>query len=373
MSYIYKILGCMESALVVWAVFGVSIGLMYLYHEKLLKKDGLTLVSWQKVLCRLTVALPVVLMVAFRSYETGADTANMWNGYLACETMTFWEAVTYEPTAFVFYTARWLVYHLTGGSMQIYFLLIALPTLYFVVAGIEKWGLKYNATALFVFYSCFGLNLIDQARQMISVALLFYAYYYAFHGQWKKYIPFVIAAGLLHLSALFCGVLIYLMQPREEKSWKNKLTLIVLAVSVFAMGPMLKLAGELVRGTMYYAYIERVSFKGFGLGFFITLIPTVVPALLFQNKLDKERRMRNTMLVVAFMRYAAYYSFFLYRLFYYFGSVNVIALPLVLERSSEKNRKLVWVITIGLCVGYFLLNFCASYAEVYFPYRPFWA
>lgn len=372
MSYIYKILGCMDSLTIIWLVFGASIGLMYLYHEKLLKKDGLTLASWQKALCRIAVALPVTLLVALRSRETGADTVNMWNGYLASMNLTFFEALSYEPTAVLFFAARWAISHLTGGNVQVYFFIIAAITMYFVVLAIEKWDLKYSATALFVFYSCFGLILMNQARQMISVAILLYAYWYAYHGEWKKYIPFAIVAGMLHLSALLCGVLIYLMQPREEKSWKNKAALIIMAVSVVAMQPMLMLLGELVRGTMYYSYIDSIRFQMVGLGFFITLIPTVVPAFLFQRKLDSERRMRNTMLMVAPIRYAAYYSYYLYRLFYYFGSVNVIALPLVLERCSENKRRLVKVIIFGLCIGYFLLNFCVSYNDAYFPYRPFW-
>ena len=378
MSLLESVSTHFDSIVFVWSGYLLSMLFFYLYNYKFKityagRKDAIAvkLVSFfNRTIC----ILPVVLPITVRSMYTGADTYNYWQSFIKFQNYSFFDAITFDLTAVLYNVFRWAVVKLTHANVQVFFFLFAFATMYLVVLTIEKWNLKYGCTALFVFYCCFGLNLMNQMRQMFAVAILLYAYQYAYNKQFKKYFIWAVFAGLFHFSALLSAVVIWVLQKDKKNQFKEYLYYFVLCFSVFGMQYLFSFLNLLMNATKYGTmYLEEsvVENTSVGLGLLLAIIPNVIPIIMFQKRLDKENRFRNTILLTLPARLAGYYSYYVYRIMYYFSIQSVVALPLILEKKS-KNKKYIKAIIYFLCVSYFILFYVWKGSEIYFPYITIW-
>ncbi len=360
-----------ESIVKLWIVFLISSAMVYFYNNVICIKVKLPFVI--KFILRIIVIAPISIMVGIRGQTVGADTFNMWNVYVSQSGMSLEQALAEDASAVLFQLFRWLVSRMTDANVQIYFSLIAFITMYFVILTIEKWKIKESAFAILVFLSCYGPLLFNQARQMIAVSIMLYAYWYAYNKKIKPYVFLSVIAGLIHMSAIPAAVLTYAVQFNRKSNVRQLVYFILIAVSAFALEPIMSVVGRLFVGTKYYEkYFVGYEAVSLGLGLVLTMIPTVIPALFYRRRIDRERKISNTIMLVFPSRLAGYTSYFLYRMSYYFGCVNAIAFAKAVENSTGYKKFFARIIILGMCVVYFLLYYGWSDAYTYFPYYTFY-
>lgn len=359
-------------------VFGFSVLIYSWYgHRRRMGFAGRErkLENWEIILCRVAVVLPVALMVGLRSYMTGADSDNMYKYYLATLDTSLFDWLRANFTSVLYDLVRWLCCRITGGNVQVFLFLLAFVTLYLVVAAIDNWKLKYRGTALAIYYCLFGLILFDQSRQMLAMAVLMYAFKYAYKRQPKKYIPLVITAGLIHITAFIAGAAVLFLTRR--KHFKNRMTenLVYIGelVLICVLVPVgISLIGVIFEGTKYEKYAIATGDGTIGLGFFLALLPTALPAVLLSLDMDKQNRMRDNILMVIPTRYAGYTSTFVSRMSYYFSGVCVFAFPYAIQKARGDRRRFYQLMILVCCVVYFILWYWWKNAYIYLPYMTFW-
>lgn len=362
------------SIIFLWSGYLLSMLFFYCFNYKYRitysgRTDG-TIGKMVKFISRTICILPVALPVAFRGIYTGADTYNYWQGYLRFQNYDFIDAITYDLTSFFYNIIRWIVVRLSGGNVQIFFFLFSFVTLYFVVLAIEAWNLKNGCTALCFFYCCFGPNLMNQMRQMLAVAILLYAYKFAYEKNLKKYCVYAIIAGLFHFSALLSAVIIWMLQKEKKNKLKEYAFYTAMCIGMLCMQHILSLLAIFMESTKYGSlYLENYVGENTAIGFglILSIIPNVIPVFWLQKKLDRENRFRNTIFMTLPIRLAGYYSYFVQRVMYYFCVESIIALPMALE-NTKKNKKYVKLVLYVLNVSYFILYYVVAHGDGYFPY-----
>lgn len=378
MSLLESINTHFSSIVILWSGYLLSIGFFYLYNYKYRftyrgKQEGLAgrcVLFVNRTIC----ILPVALTAAFRGMYTGADTYNYWQAYLRFRNNSFWDTVTFDLTGIFYNIVRWFLGRISNGNVQIFFFFFSFFTLYLLVTTIEKWNLKNGCLALFIFYSCFGPNLLNQMRQMFAVVILLYAYRYAYNKRFKEYFVLGIFAGLFHFSALLSAIIIWILQKDKKNKISEYLFYVGICVGMFGMQYLFTILNMFMNSTKYgslYLMETVENDVSIGFGLLLAIMPNIMPVWLFQKRLDKENRFRNTILMTLPARLAGYYSYYVYRIMYYFSIQSIIALPIIVENAS-KNRKYIKALIYILCIGYFVCYYVWKGQEIYFPYITYW-
>ena len=158
-----------DSLRIVCIGYLISIIIFALYNHWLWgmsESDYAKIKLWRKMILRILVLLPVAVTVGIRGFYAGADTHGVWLEYVRCAALSFGELFSYDITALLYNMGSWIICKLTNANVQIFMTFLAILTLYFIIAGIEKWKLRYGGLALFIFYFCLGPNMMNQSRQM---------------------------------------------------------------------------------------------------------------------------------------------------------------------------------------------------------------
>lgn len=374
MSFIESISYYSDSLMIVCVGYLISIKLFSVYNHQLWKSNLFNNIEfkwWQKIFIRIFTIVPVAIIVGIRGFYTGADTHGVWLEYIKCESMSFSELFSYDITALLYNTVSWIICKVTNANVQIFMTFMSTLTLYFIINGIEKWKLKYGGLSLFVFYFCLGPNMMNQSRQMLSVAIMFYAYFYTYNGKKVKYIFFVVLAGLIHLSALPAGIVIWFFNNDNRIKQHKFIFWFTFLVAIFGMKYLMPIFAIMFRGTKYYTYFLSVEDNLVGLGLVLVLIPTVIPAFILQKYMDEGNKMRNTIYMTLPFRLVGYYIYYAYRIYYYFSMQNVIAFTYALERMKSKNRFWAIILIVGSCLMWFFMYYGWLSANIYFPYMTY--
>lgn len=364
-----------DSILYVTLAFIWTIVVFSIYNNKkwLSKNYGYSKIGIFKSFIWKTISiLPLVIMAGIRGYYTGADTHGVWGEFLNCGRMTFREVLLYDITAELYSIYSWIVAQITNSNAQIFMASIAFITLYLILSGIEKWNIKYGGLAIFIFLSCLGLNVFNQSRQMLSVAVLFYGYFYAYENYNKKYFITIVIASLIHFVSLPPGLAIWFLNKKERgmkqsiKFWSIYIASIVLVRyflnSIIAVLPIQK----------YRQYSTISELNSIGMGLVLVCLPTVIMTLILHEYMrGDDKKIRNTILMTLPARLAGYTVYYVYRIYYYFSIQNVIAFPRELEKMSINNRRFYRLLIVSFCLTWFILFYGWLNADTYFPYQTY--
>lgn len=157
---------------------------------------------------------------AYRRIDVGTDTKNVIINYHRVSNMSLVEAVNYDTSCIGFNIIRWCIGKITNENNVVFIFFITAVTIYFVVLSIEKWKIKQVKTSLFIFYFCYGPILFDQIRQIMAVSIMLYAFYHIYNKNYKKYLFFVVIASLIHPTAIWAGIVIYIISKRKLNNKK---------------------------------------------------------------------------------------------------------------------------------------------------------
>lgn len=350
----------------------VSLLIFVVYTRRLQNVSNLNSYLNQVVnfLWRMAVILPVAFTAGIRSWNTGADTNNIANTYLSLSGSSLGDIFERFDSGIGFYIIGYGL-NMIGGSIPLFFGLIAFLTLYFIILGIERWNLRYPILGLFLFYCCLGLQLMNQARQLLALSILFYAYYDLFQNKMKRYWSAVIVAGIIHLSAILPGVVIAILVARKPlKNYRSLFWIMMAGVCVFISSIVIIVNKLAIFVDDKYTYLAEAESVSVGRGLVLAILP-IFPMFFLQKYLCAKQKLGDAVYWVIPIRLGAYNSYFLYRVLYYFESCAFIAFPLILEAVDSKKRLFYMFFISGCSLLYFLTYYCWQAAAVYFPYNTY--
>ncbi|MEK3683104.1 EpsG family protein [Paenibacillus sp. FSL R10-2736] len=365
------------TALLFWTFFAISIILAHFYQYIFNNFD--TIHGKQSLIIKWfflsIVILGPAIIIGVRRYDVGADTLNNWTAYINLGVVnsikiSFLNTGIDKP---LFFLIHYVIYLVFKGTPTVFFTIISFLTLFILALALDKWKDKLSISfALFVYYSFFGMQLLNQSRQMLALSILFYALFFLSEKKVLKYILIVCIAGMIHFTA-FVGILFMVFDFKRTKHYLGKTYLFyfILFGSTFFLESILKIASNIIPNK-YSAYINLYSSSDIGLGLALNVLPILVPILFFKSYIDASNHQylkRITFLTLPF-RLAGYISYFIMRMYYYGAIPIVILFPMIIRNTQTKKSKfLIFVFFVILCFVYYIVNYMYVNSAYLFPYH----
>ena len=377
MYFFQRIQEHIPTALLFWFAFLISIKLSSLYQKKRISYDSngaiirLNMRRFKKYFWTTLIIIAPSVLIGFRHYEVGADTINLVTSYSklsssADTSIIIWDKILYS-------VLRYIIFVLSNGNPTAFLFVMVFLTLFILVRALEYWIGKISIPmALLVYYALFGMQLLNQSRQLLALSILFYGMPYLLNNRIKKYLWYVLIASLFHFTALIgiaFAVIHYIL--KRYTLIKKEFIYVLWILSPLLIYPALILASKILPAS-YTVYIENLTFRGVGLGLLLTVFPVIIPIFLFRRYLtDNISEYLSVIALLAYpFRFAGYYSYFLMRLNYYSSIYMVLILPLIISKIKAKYRKQIAVFTIiFVFVVYYIVHFMYLDAADIFPYK----
>lgn len=324
----------LPSGILFWLVFLISIIASNFYQKIRLEKNEDGSIKIRKInklakfiMITIIVIFPA-LLIGLRAHDLGYDTTNYVTSFLNIQYNfslynVFYEIFGGEPLYHLF---RYLTFIIFNGNPTVFLFLMAFLTLYIFILGLDKWIDKISISlALFTYYALFGLQLLNQSRQLFALSILFYGFYYLANKKYWKYFLIVIIATSIHFSAII-GIFFPLLNFKENNfySLKKRMFLLSLFILPVLMYPIFTIIKYIIPES-YSSYLINISYDGIGLGLILTLIPVFLPIIIYYPFLKKKEVslfVRIASLTFPF-RLAGYYSYYIMRMHYY-GAIAMV-------------------------------------------------
>lgn len=335
----------------------------------------------------LAISLPI-LLATLRAESVGIDVTTYMKPLYLCskrsESMAaFWDNMKQDPAleyldygyAFIGYLAS----KLFGGLWGIFFinaLLCYIP----VLQGIRQIRIyqKNNHITLrlipywasmFVYFCLFYNNSLNQVRQLITCALLFYAFTVILNRKYfRAIVPFVVSCTIHVASILFVYiVIVYLIVKSKNSVLKALLTVALFVFAVFSIQifyMLMKVFNWIgLVGDKYQGEIFDVDYgeRNINLSWlFICLCTTIVTGI---NYLRNRKEILGGFLFFMSLSFLSLFNMSSYfasfgRLQLYFMIYSVVSLPLTYDmlKGVMKDRRLVSdVACIAIPLAYWIV------------------
>lgn len=366
----------LATALLFWLVFLTSIAISNFYQKKRIYTDGEGNISIRPISrirknfwTMLIIILPS-LLIGFRSFEIGSDTMNNVVSYslLAHE---YTPIIRWDRVFDSFF--RYCIFILSKGNPTFFLFAMAFVTLFILVKALDKWVDKISIPiALFVYYALFGMQLLNQSRQLIAVSIFFYAIPYLLERKYAKYLWYILVASLFHFTA-FIGVFFALLYFKKGyfAPIKKVFFYIVWSLSPVLIYPLLLIIHRFIPSS-YSGFIEIASYGGLGFGILVTIFPVVIPIFLYRRYIvDHATKYLTRIALLTYpLRFAGYYSYFLMRLNYYSSIFMVLVIPIIISNiKSKSKKKFATLVMIIILMIYYIVHYMYLYDGSMFPYK----
>lgn len=194
-----------------------------------------------------------------------------------------------------------------NGNFNMVMFICSLITNGFIYFGLEHYKNKINVPlSYFLYMILFYQKSFNIVRQMISVAIVFYAFKFLdlkekdniaikeykkyVLRQIAKYIMFVIIAGLFQrttLIMLVIPIILFIYRNPKYKILKILSYIVLLAIicNFSVIGEILKR----IEGLKYYAfYFSTNGESSFSINYLIRILPAILPYFLLRKEIDKD-------------------------------------------------------------------------------------
>lgn len=216
--------------------------------------------------------------------------------------------------------------------------------------------------------------LFSGLRQAVAIALVVPAYIFTREKKLIKFLITVVLATLFHTSA----ILVLIMYPVYHMKIKRSTLIIVLPVLALVFAFNREIFGLLqpLLGDEYKDYVitETGSFTMLILFVLFAAFSYIAPR---DRALDRETvGLRNLLVLSVAIQLFSPISTIAMRVNYYFIVLIPLLIPRIINRTSEKNRKIYKLIGFGM-VAFFLVyylvkaNVGSDILQTY-PYKAFW-
>lgn len=344
--------------LVYGLVIFIELLLGYVYKKTGFKKKYFVILSF----------FNLFIPSALRWYTVGVDTHSytFWFTYYGTHTIKDIIGGYFEP---LYGLINHLLYHISTSWRTIVIFNAFVITLLFLKAFYDSSQNCYLSIMIYIlllFYTT-GMN---EIRQFFSMALIIYGYKFIVERKKWKYFMVVIIAGMIHTSALFTIVLYFLYNIKFEKKRIIFIPLVLGGVYkgyYYTIG-LLSQFSVFQRYNLYFENAEGSGGRTFFASLCLLLFVLVCVALFQKNTMLEYTENRSCIsdaqefnvlfwaLVLSTMSYMlATKIYYFVRIGELFGMYNTLLIPMVIERISSNNNKLVLSLIMYIYLfGYFI-------------------
>lgn len=326
----------------------------YAYNVKNIK----TLHSTYRILCVLTF-LPMTLVSVFR-YEVGTDWPiyNDYFYYIAEGTDKFTEPL--------FNLLNQVIYLFTDDSWWL-FAVCAVLIGYFTFRAFMEQSINPAFSILLFMISGDYFNSQNQLRQALAMAIFLYAMKYMKNRDWKRYFLFMLAAVMIHTSAMIYFPMYFLYKKKVHL----KLLLCGYGLAVVALPVLKKVIVFVLAKTKYGWYFDSAyNMNNFYLvGFVFSTFFTAL--LIFYWYYGEKHAMEKKQSVDEVQDYDFNFMFYMYflgwasilfsavvpqmsRITTALSIVTPLLIPRMVVREDKRNRRIVLYM---LVTAVFLVKF----------------
>lgn len=323
----------------------------------------------QNILLILVITIPVIL--ASIRYGIGTDYFNYNYLYDINKDRSIMEIGLSDSERL--FTIIYVIVNILFKDVWGVFFISSLITMFFVIKTINYYRDKISMSMALLIYFCVLYAVSYNAvRQIMAVAIVFYAYRYILEEKFLKYCLLVILAAQIHITAYVCLPIYFLKYTKVYKSFfKN-----ILFYMVIIFSPMLIFIALKIIKVFSISRFSNIDFEfsNLGVGFLIFILPVVIPVLSYRKFLlkvnPKYDLLINILLLEIPFQYLGYFWTYGYRMIYYSSIIEVIIVPLVIRCVPKKNSKIMLIIYfVFWYIFKFIFEFYIRGGTQIFPYR----
>ncbi|MGO4499662.1 EpsG family protein [Paenibacillus sp. 2RAB27] len=360
------------SGLIFWLVCIISLVFAFIYQRS--KSNRTNSISIQIIWICIIVIAPS-LFIGFRAYDLNYDTQNYVVGFLNVQykssiSESIEDIVNGSP---LFYILRYIIFNLSSGNPTAFLFFISFVSLFILVWGLDKWKDKLSLPmALFIYYAFFGMQLLNQSRQMLALSIFLLSIHFLLDRKYIKYFIVIIIASLIHFTALI-GMILPLLNFKKTRLYplKGWIYNSFLIISPLLLYPIFKLLPFILPASYDY-YLTVADFNGIGMGLILNIGPVLLPLLIYHRYFkEKDAAFLERVAFLSYpLRLSGYFSYFMMRMYYFGAITSVLLFPLLFRKLENKRaRQRFALIIIFIYSIYYIVNYLYVDQAGIFPYR----
>ena len=186
------------------AIFSISLFFFDLASRSKIKRNGI--ITKNYLMCTIISFLPVFLLIALRDH-VGADYEEYAFTFQRVATGDLY-TINYRGKAFTYFEK--VISFFIGDNYYLFFAICAFLSLWAVYYAILS--VSEKPTFSYYIYFCFTLllQLMNQFRQGLAMAIVMVALSFLIRNKKKTFIVFILLAAAIHPSAIICIVIVFL-------------------------------------------------------------------------------------------------------------------------------------------------------------------
>ena len=301
----------------------------------------------------------IIILAAFRSEETGADTPGYMREYGEIARLT-WQQITERFNGYSTYYYLSKVFRELHMPLFVWFAFVEFVYLYAIKLFIGKYSTdKILSLILFISMGLFTFSLAG-LKQVMAMALMLYAFYLFSEKKYIITIILIVLAYLSHNTSLIFLFVFPLYYLRDKKIfWPVVITAII--VLAFYGGLFLLGAADMYeRETGNEHFSTYLDFENnhspVMLIYYISLIIFCIPGLLAYKRKDsgQMRLALGVCMIASASQILAFYSPHAFRFAYYFLPFYMVLVPNSHSSMTGPIKKVMGFVIVVSVIFYFL-------------------
>lgn len=268
-----------------------------------------------------------------------------------------------------------------GGSLNVVLFICSLITMYFTYKGLEYYKDKISLTfGFFLFMLAFYQKSFNIVRQIMSVAIVFYAFRYLKNKDVTslvKYFALVILAGLFQRTVFVMLIIPFIKFVYENRKYNAiRITSFILLLFIILN---FETIGQIMASTnnetlVYYSYyFLQKGASGISIAYFLRVIPVLIPYFLFSSKIKEDKEIfliYNMFVIGAILTLLGYLTTtFGERLALYFTVFQIVLVPYYVKALQKRaNKIIVLAVLLIASVGIWYYDYIYMKREETIPY-----
>lgn len=337
-------------------------------------KQKINRVNW-RIISILFISISLFVVMALRHYTVGIDIKQYLYRY---------NYLTYPLDYSIFSMKEWGFHGLSaiiknlGIGNQGYIAFISL----IIIILHARFFYKYSPNLFFSYYLYLTIGLFSLSlsglMQSISIGLILISFDYILKDKPLGYLLCIAVAYTFHESAIWCLPL-YLLRNIKINRNRGTILLFLVAATLIAINPMMKLM-KLIVPSQYSAYLLTENSNPANPLVILVALSITAFCLFFMNRyddLDDDTNKLVSLLLImslinALINVLSFDISIISRMAFYFVPYNLVLIPVVINRISNKGSKYIaFILILFLSLLQFIISMPGANIQID-NYMFFW-
>lgn len=324
--------------------------------------------------------LPALLLLAFRSENTGQDLMTYKLEYFNMQNINFsvsWLLYHFSKREPIYLIIETLTGVISNWNFQVLIVITSLFQFVFMYKVFCKQKMRdINIVVPFAFFLCFVyIRSFSMIRQAMAMSVMLYAYTFLEERKYSKYWLYSFVAIGIHYTA-FISILVYFWAKEDKLKIFKRISMIVIFVLTFVFGEMIFTNVFNIFGSKY----ALMNFNAeFGVGNLIVGLPPLIFLIWKRKELKKAFPSIGVYINIYYLDIIIsqfkYYNVKFERLTMYTSMALLFILPVWYKVLRKKYGILINVLFFIVFISWFIYKlYYYTYISPYsiMPYEFFW-